>query len=92
MKTIMFAMLFLGAMSVNASSFSMAPATIVVETTNGELLEMPRYMETPVEDPIPGEQIKLGTFYETLDPGHLSRVLLCITKPETEEPFPFEIN
>lgn len=88
----MFALLFLGAVSVNASSISMAPAVIVVETIKGEFLEMPVYEEQAVKETIPGEKIHLGTFYETLDPAHLSRVLLCITKPEAGEPFPFEIN
>lgn len=92
MKKIMFALLFLGAMSVSASSISMAPAMIVVETIKGEFLEMPVYEEQAVEDTIPGEIIHLGTFYETLDPAHLSRVLLCITKQEDGEPLPFEIN
>lgn len=92
MKKLMFALLLFGAVSVQASSLSMAPAMIVIETMQGEILEMPVYSEEPVEEAIPGEQIKLGTFYEALDPAHLSRVLLCITKPEIEEPFPFEIN
>ena len=70
----------------------MESLVIFVETGNGEILEMPVYMEEPVEETIPGSDIRLDTYHQTIDHNNLTRLLLCISKPETEEPFPFELN
>jgi hypothetical protein len=94
MKKFMFSLIFLGAgvLSTQVSANSFEASVLFIETSQGEILEMPAFMEPHIEELIPGEQIKLGTFYDTFDPAHLFRVLLCITKPEADEPFPFELN
>ncbi len=92
MKTILFSLFLLGAMSVNASGHWTEPSVLTFETSNGEILEMPVYYEPAIEEAIPGQMEAKEAFQSSMDPDYLSQILLCMSKPEIEEPFPFEIN
>ncbi len=70
-----------------------------VNTTSGKVLEMPVYTEAAINETIPGNEIDGPNTIElqdeaskVLDHANLSRVLLCITKQEDTEPFPYELN
>ncbi len=70
-----------------------------VTTTTGKVLEMPVYKEAAIYEPIPGDEIDNPDAITLEDEasqilGHsnLSRILLCITKQEATEAFPYELN
>ncbi len=72
---------------------------LYVETPLGQVLEMPFYQEQAINETIPGQErdsygqttLEQETI-QTMNHVNLSRVLLCITKPEHTEPFPYELN
>jgi len=77
-----------------------AKNTIIVVAANSQLLEMPIYQEQEIFESIPFHQknqcciddMHSKTPDMLLDPQNLSRILLCISKPESDEPFPFDVN
>jgi hypothetical protein len=91
MKKLIFPLLFLGATGAFANNIELFPNILYIEAPNGTILEMPVHQETEEPDVIPGHKEKPGTFYGTIDPDHLSRILLCMSKPEQEEPIPSDI-
>ena len=65
-----------------------------------QVIEMPVYQEQEVYETIPGAATKGicctsgqdKSYDDLLNPETLTRILICITKPEIEEPFPFQVN
>lgn len=99
MKNIIISIIFTGAIGLGASSAFSANNTISIVAANGQVLEMPVYQEQEIQEVIPGTSNNCCNYHfdlrkpaDLISPETLSRILLCISKPEMEEPFPFETN
>ena len=102
MKKVLFSIVIAAAMGLNGLSLSASNTMLAVEAPNGQVLEMPAYIESEVVESIPGEEPSLFFCCQSdlrdenkegeLIQADLSTILLCINKPETEEPLPFELN
>ncbi len=101
MKKIILIFMFAGAFSIQVSANYSAKNMITIIAANNQILEMPIYQESEIIEVIPGKSTQLccqnqatpKTAEQLLEPKNLSKILLCISKPEeTVEPFPFEIN
>lgn len=99
MKKIILMFGIIGAIALTKSVHAYTHQILYFETPSGKVLEMPAYHEAAIIETIPGQEIENPETREAqnkadqfLDHAHLSRVLLCITKPEETEPFPFDLN
>jgi hypothetical protein len=102
MKKLLFSIMITGAMSLTGIVQSANYTMITVEANNGQILEMPVYIESEIMETIPGSDdalflccqsdLRKEKFEGELIQADLSTILLCISKPETEEPLPFELN
>ena len=102
MKKLLFSIMITGAMSLTGIVQSASYTMITVEANSGQILEMPAYIESEIIETIPGSDdsmllccqsdLRKEKFEGELIQADLSSILLCISKPETEEPLPFELN
>lgn len=102
MKKILFSIVIAAAMGLTGFANSASKTMIAVKASNGQVLEMPVYIESEIVETIPGTEQSLFFCCQSdlrgknkegkLIQADLSSILLCINKPETEEPLPFELN
>ncbi len=98
MKYTIILLSIIGAIGLTTSAQAYNHHLIYVETPSGQILEMPLYQESAIDETIPGHNKHLSEFEAepniavTTNHSNLSRVLLCITKQEDTEPFPYELN
>ena len=99
MKYTIILLSIIGAIGLTKSGQAYNHRLIYVETPAGQVLEMPLYQEAAINETIPGQDsIHLNVFEAeqniqvTTNHSNLSRILLCITKTEDTEPFPYELN
>jgi hypothetical protein len=104
MKKIILAFMFAGALSMQVSANYSAKNMIVIVAANSQILEMPVYQESEILEVIPGTKetstlnccenlTTTKTAEQLMEPQNLSKILLCISKPEEAiDSFPFETN